>query len=123
LQVVLFDLYLSFKGIFHPEANAHRAHCQYLVKLNRGISCETIEDPVLIRMYVEYLKEERVRGVELSAEQKKYLELLDQGEKKRTQEERLFRLLTKSPKISRLKPLQSKSKGIIFSFLAFLIFS
>jgi hypothetical protein len=34
-------------GIFHPNANAHRAHCIYLLRLHRRISAEAIEDPIL----------------------------------------------------------------------------
>eukprot|EP01041_Mallomonas_annulata_P009078 gene9078-18808_t len=38
------------RGIFHPEANAHRVHCLYLLKLYRSINAETIEDPILRRI-------------------------------------------------------------------------
>jgi hypothetical protein len=37
-------------GVFHPQANAHRVHCIYLLKLYKGISAHTIEDPVLKRL-------------------------------------------------------------------------
>ena len=37
-------------GIFHPSANAHRVHCMYLMKLYKGISAVTIENPVLRKM-------------------------------------------------------------------------
>ena len=37
-------------GIFHPSANAHRVHCMYLMKLYKGISAASIENPVLRKM-------------------------------------------------------------------------
>lgn len=40
-------------GVFHPDANAQRAHCLYLIRLERGISAQNIEDPVLMEMYQE----------------------------------------------------------------------
>jgi uncharacterized protein YoxC len=40
-------------GVFHPQANAHRVHCIYLLKLYKGISAHTIEDPVLKRLRAE----------------------------------------------------------------------
>lgn len=43
-------------GIFHPEANAHRVHCMYLMKLFKGISCEALEDPVLRALRREQLQ-------------------------------------------------------------------
>lgn len=38
---------MDINGIFHPEANAHRAHCIYQMKMYKGIRSETIEDPIL----------------------------------------------------------------------------
>lgn len=104
-------------GIFHPEANAHRAHCTYLMKLNKGISCETIEDPVLREMFLEHLKEEKFRGVELSAEQRAYMEEYDpsmQADKESTElENRLLMSLQHRRRSthSKLKPLASKSSS------------
>lgn len=46
-----FDM--DVKGIFHPEANAHRVHCIYLMMLYKGICCDNIEDVVLQKMYKE----------------------------------------------------------------------
>lgn len=40
-------------AIFHPDANTQRAHCIYLMKLYKGITSETIEDPVLRNMMEE----------------------------------------------------------------------
>jgi hypothetical protein len=42
---------MDVKGIFHPEANAHRVHCIYLMMLYKGICCDNIEDVVLHKMY------------------------------------------------------------------------
>lgn len=44
---------MDLNGIFHPDANAQRAHCIYLMKLEKGISSSNIEDPVLKKMYIE----------------------------------------------------------------------
>ena len=38
--------------VFHPEANIHRAHCQYIMKLYKSITAENIEDPVLQKYMV-----------------------------------------------------------------------
>lgn len=35
------------KAIFHPQVNAHRVHCAYLMKLYKQIDASVIEDPVL----------------------------------------------------------------------------
>jgi hypothetical protein len=44
---------MDLNGIFHPDANAQRVHCIYLMKLEKGISAANIEDPVLKEMYIE----------------------------------------------------------------------
>ena len=44
---------MDLNGIFHPEANCQRVHCIYLMKLQKGISSDTIEEPVLKQMYRE----------------------------------------------------------------------
>lgn len=49
---------MDINGVFHPEANAHRAHCIYLMKLYKGIRSDTIEDPVLRQMRFE--QEQRI---------------------------------------------------------------
>mmetsp|Transcript_20387 Transcript_20387/g.29279 ORF Transcript_20387/g.29279 Transcript_20387/m.29279 type:complete len:913 (-) Transcript_20387:71-2809(-) len=41
------------KGVFHPTANAHRAHCMYLLKVYKDVGAEKIEDPVLKKMKKE----------------------------------------------------------------------
>ena len=46
-------LEMDLNGIFHPDANAQRVHCIYLMKLEKGISAANIEDPVLKEMYIE----------------------------------------------------------------------
>lgn len=45
-----FDRLSRMSDLFHFEANEHRAHCQYMLKLHKAIRCEYIEDPVLIEM-------------------------------------------------------------------------
>lgn len=44
---------MDLNGIFHPDANAQRVHCIYLMKLEKGITSANIEDPVLKQMYIE----------------------------------------------------------------------
>lgn len=44
---------MDLNGIFHPEANVQRIHCIYLMKLQKGISSDAIEEPVLKQMYRE----------------------------------------------------------------------
>lgn len=41
------------RGIFHPEANAQRAHCIYLLKLYKELNAETVEDPILRKLKEE----------------------------------------------------------------------
>lgn len=53
---------MDLNGVFHPEANAHRVHCIYLMKLHKGIRSETIEDPILRRLLAE--KGELARGLQ-----------------------------------------------------------
>ena len=45
--------------IFHPDANAHRTHCQYIMKLHKTISAENIEDPILERFKKQADEEEK----------------------------------------------------------------
>jgi hypothetical protein len=65
---------MDLNGIFHPEANAHRAHCLYLIKLNKGICAETIEDPILKEMLEESLTLKLQSNVELTREEKLFLD-------------------------------------------------
>ena len=51
-------------GVFHPDANTHRAHCVYLMKLYKGITSETIEDPVLRDMMNEISAKSRQAELE-----------------------------------------------------------
>jgi len=63
-------LNMDLNGIFHPEANAHRVHCIYLMKLYKGIECSSVEEPILMSMLNEKiekaqqdkLKEEKVNS-------------------------------------------------------------
>ena len=36
---------MDLSGVFHPDANAHRAHCMYLMRLYNHITADTIERP------------------------------------------------------------------------------
>ena len=63
-------LNMDLNGIFHPEANAHRVHCIYLMKLYKGIECGSVEEPILMQMlnekiekaHQDKLKEEKVNA-------------------------------------------------------------
>jgi hypothetical protein len=63
---------MDLNGVFHPEANAHRTHCMYLMKLYKGVSAETIEDPILRSMR----SEEAVRAAEQKVLEARKQELL-----------------------------------------------
>lgn len=62
---------MDLNGVFHPEANAHRVHCIYLMKLYKGIRSDTIEDPVLRQLKNE--EEQRARTQKALEEQKQQL--------------------------------------------------
>jgi hypothetical protein len=62
---------MDLNGVFHPEANAHRVHCIYLMKLYKGIRSDTIEDPVLRQLKSE--EEQRIRTQKALEEQKQQL--------------------------------------------------
>jgi hypothetical protein len=42
---------LDSNGVFHPEANAHRVHCLYRLKLYKNLNCYSIEYPILKEMH------------------------------------------------------------------------
>lgn len=63
---------MDLNGVFHPEANAHRVHCIYLMKLYKGIRSDTIEDPILRQMQAE----EKQRLIDLKALEIQKQELL-----------------------------------------------
>ena len=63
---------MDLNGVFHPEANAHRVHCIYLMKLYKGIRSDTIEDPILRQMR----REEQQRLADSIALQAQKQELL-----------------------------------------------
>ena len=63
---------MDINGVFHPEANAHRVHCIYLMKLYKGIRSDTIEDPILRQMK----REEEQRAADSIALQAQKQELL-----------------------------------------------
>lgn len=75
---------MDLAGIFHPDANAHRAHCMYLMKLYNGIRADTIEDPILRQM--EHDIEERRKLQE--AEEKRQRELIASFENKHNKKEK-----------------------------------
>ncbi len=68
-KVLKIDMDLN--GIFHPEANAHRVHCIYLMKLHKGIRSDTIEDPILRRLLAE--KNEIARTIQEDEDRKERL--------------------------------------------------
>ena len=45
--------------IFHPNANSHRAHCQYVMKLYKSVTTDNIEDPILEKFKDEYESEKK----------------------------------------------------------------
>ena len=71
---------MDLAGIFHPDANAHRAHCMYLMKLYNGIRADTIEDPILRKIRANI--EERRRLQE--EDERKQRELIASFENKHT---------------------------------------
>ena len=71
---------MDLAGIFHPEANAHRAHCMYLMKLYNGIRADTIEDPVLRKMEHDI----EVRKKQQEAEERRQRELISNFENKQS---------------------------------------
>jgi hypothetical protein len=62
---------MDLNGIFHPEANAHRVHCIYLMKLYKGIRSDSIEDPILRRFMTE--RREEARGKKEDEDRKEKL--------------------------------------------------
>jgi hypothetical protein len=62
---------MDLNGIFHPEANAHRVHCIYLMKLYKGIRSDSIEDPILRRFLAE--RREEARGKKEDEDRKEKL--------------------------------------------------
>ena len=44
--------YNNMSDVFHPDANAHRAHCMYIMKLYKYIKAENIEDLILEKLLV-----------------------------------------------------------------------
>lgn len=69
---------MDLNAVFHPEANAHRAHCLYLTMLHKHISAKTIEDPVLREM----LRVEERKKAEIDARDQEKLQLLREMEEK-----------------------------------------
>lgn len=55
---------MDYAGIFHPDANSHRAHCLYLKRLYKLIESSNIEDPVLRDLLEEKMEEERKAAFE-----------------------------------------------------------
>ena len=102
---------MDLAGIFHPDANAHRAHCMYLMKLYNHIRAETIEDPVLRKMKSDI--EERERAIR--DEEKKQRELILSIERKNrkvpeTEKERLQREAEEREKEERERELPLATK-------------
>jgi hypothetical protein len=70
---------MDLAAIFHPDANAHRAHCLYLLRLYKGIRADTIEDPVLRMLRDKVLLKERTFKIE--EERRELLLRMSNGEK------------------------------------------
>lgn len=70
---------MDLAAIFHPDANAHRVHCLYLLKLYKGIRADTIEDPVLRMLRDKVLLKERTFKIE--EERRELLLRMSNGEK------------------------------------------
>lgn len=64
---------LDSNGVFHPEANAHRVHCLYRLKLYKNLHCYSIEFPILKIMHDEKLR--------VAREEKRKADLLARFEK------------------------------------------
>eukprot|EP00597_Dinobryon_sp_UTEXLB2267_P012120 CAMPEP_0170113234 /NCGR_PEP_ID=MMETSP0020_2-20130122/9737_1 /TAXON_ID=98059 /ORGANISM="Dinobryon sp., Strain UTEXLB2267" /LENGTH=1097 /DNA_ID=CAMNT_0010339491 /DNA_START=44 /DNA_END=3337 /DNA_ORIENTATION=+ len=64
---------LDTNGVFHPEANAHRVHCLYRLKLYKNLHCYSIEFPILKIMHDEKLR--------IAREEKRKADLLARFEK------------------------------------------
>jgi len=69
---------MDLAAVFHPDANAHRVHCMYIMKLYKGIRSDTVEDPVLRRLRDEELAKKKAA----EEEERKQRELLESIENK-----------------------------------------
>lgn len=83
---------MDLAGIFHPDANAHRAHCMYLMKLYNHVRAETIEDPVLRKMKGDIESQEKAARDE-ERKQRMMIKSIERKNKKggETEAERLSR--------------------------------
>jgi hypothetical protein len=67
---------MDLNGVFHPDANAHRVHCIYLMKIYKGIQSDSIEDPILEEMRnVDILKSKQEQ--ELQEQRDNILKILE----------------------------------------------
>lgn len=81
---------MDLNGIFHPEANSHRVHCIYIMKLHKKITPENIDDFILRKMYQEYLVKMKA-DAELAQQKEQILQsitLEEEFEKNRKQRQR-----------------------------------
>lgn len=84
---------MDLNGIFHTEANAHRAHCIYLTMLHKHFSAKTIENPVLKEMYRE---EQKRRREEAARDEEKAQLLREMEERDRNAEKTRHRMMRRS---------------------------
>eukprot|EP01033_Poteriospumella_lacustris_P000082 gene82-53_t len=84
---------MDLNGIFHAEANAHRAHCIYLTMLHKHFSAKTIENPVLKEMYRE---EQKRRREEAARDEEKAQLLREMEERDRNAEKTRNRMMRRS---------------------------
>lgn len=81
---------MDLSGVFHPDANAHRAHCMYLMRLYNHITADTIEDPVLRKMRSDIEGKERAVVAE-ERRQRRLISQIERKNKKESEEDRLAR--------------------------------
>eukprot|EP01031_Cornospumella_fuschlensis_P041812 gene41812-51035_t len=86
---------MDLNGIFHPEANAHRVHCAYIMKLHKKITPENVDDYILRKMYEEHLLKQKTEE-ELNLKKEEMLQNLTKEEiantKRRREKEKLAAL-------------------------------
>jgi hypothetical protein len=75
---------MDLAGIFHPDANTHRAHCMYLMKLYGGIRADTIEDPILRKIRADGL----AKKLKQEEEEKRQRDLIASFENKKGKKEK-----------------------------------
>eukprot|EP01038_Epipyxis_sp_PR26KG_P010993 gene10993-14767_t len=73
---------LDLNGIFHPDVNAHRVHCMYLMKLYKEILSENIEDVILRKFRNEQLEKKRIEKI-TEEQREKFLKIANAANDKK----------------------------------------